>query len=477
MYMDQLLQDLACHAVEYAAGTAGISYCDARAEEYSGASVHIEDGLVDHITEDACSGIGIRMLAGSTWRFASVTNPQSRREIRDALDAATDAIQDTAVLKDRVRLHSVMPERASVEQPVRKRPDVQAITDIGLDCDARISNVREVTKSVVAPHYKSASKFLVSSEGAEIMQTHTDTIIDMTAVACVDGRTRSVDATEGGRGGLEVLTDGEGAATRSSDIAQKAPLVAAAGSVDTVAGTAEVIMNPDFVALLTHEILGHPSEADRVMGREMAWAGGAWWRNMLGKRIGSDALGVADDPTRPRSLGRYDFDDEGTRTRKTILVRDGILEGHMQSRETGELFDAAPTGNMRAAGFEFMPLIRMACTYIEPGDWGTEEMMRDVGDGYLICDMKVPSIDMNRYNWSISCQYAQRIRNGRPAEIIRDVIVSGTAPEFFSSITACGRDLAIRPITNCGKGDPMQSLAMGNGGPSVRATATVSGVV
>ena len=64
-------------------------------------------------------------------------------------------------------------------------------------------------------------------------------------------------------------------------------------------------MNPDFVSLLTHEILGHSSEADRVLGKEMAWTGGAWWKNKLGEIIGSDNLNVFYDPTIKESLGWY----------------------------------------------------------------------------------------------------------------------------------------------------------------------------
>jgi TldD protein len=118
----------------------------------------------------------------------------------------------------------------------------------------------------------------------------------------------------------------------------------------------------------------------------------------------------------------------------------------------------------------------MSCTCIEKGDWNPDEMIKDVKHGYLVSNMKVPSIDMKRYNWSISCQYANRIENGEIKEPLRDVIVVGTAPEFFNSIDACGKDFTVRPITNCGKGDPMQQMKMGNGGPSIRGTATIKSV-
>jgi len=48
--------------------------------------------------------------------------------------------------------------------------------------------------------------------------------------------------------------------------------------------------------------------------------------------------------------------------------------------------------------------------------------------------------------------------------------------KYFELIDACGNDFTIRPITNCGKGDPMQSMIMGNGGPSIRGIATVKSV-
>ena len=231
-------------------------------------------------------------------------------------------------------------------------------------------------------------------------------------------------------------------------------------------------MNPDFVSLLTHEILGHPSEADRVLGKEMAWAGGAWWKGKIGEKIGSEKLNVFDDPTIKESLGWYYFDDEGVETKKTTLVEKGVLKNHMQNRETSEIFNTMPTGNMRATDYRFMPLIRMACTCIGNGDQNVNEIIKDVKNGYYISNMKVPSIDMNRYNWNISCQYAQKIENGEITDLLRDVIVMGTAPEFFNSIDACGNDFTVRPITNCGKGDPMQSMMMGNGGPTIRGTAT-----
>ncbi|MGD8708474.1 MAG: TldD/PmbA family protein, partial [Nitrosopumilaceae archaeon] len=318
------------------------------------------------------------------------------------------------------------------------------------------------------------SKYFVNSEGAEILQNFSDVVADMAAIAHQSGLTQSVNITEGGRGGMEQITKNDKIQKSAQSISQKASELLDASPAKEEQTT--LVMNPDFVSLLTHEILGHPSEADRVMGKEMAWAGGAWWKDKLGEQIGSEHLSVFDDPTISESLGWYYFDDEGVETKKTTLVEKGVLKNHMQNRETAPEFETEPTANMRAASYRFMPLIRMACTCIEPGDWNPEEIISEVKSGYLVSNMKIPSIDMKRYNWSISSQYAQKIENGQLTDLVRDVIVMGVAPEFFQTIDACGNDFTVRPITNCGKGDPMQSMIMGNGGPTIRGTATIKSV-
>jgi len=356
-----------------------------------------------------------------------------------------------------------------------KKPELDELIKIGFECNEIISKTPKIIKSTINPWYTVNSKYFVNSEGSEILQNYTDTVVDMIATSHEVGLTQSVNITEGGRGGLEQIINNEKIFQSAKDIASKASQLINARPVKEEKSI--VVMNPDFVSLLTHEILGHPSEADRVLGKEMAWAGDAWWKGKIGDRIGSENLNVFDDPTIKESLGWYHFDDEGVETKKTTLVEEGVLKNHMQNRETAQIFNSNPTGNMRATNYRFMPLIRMACTCIGNGDWNVDEIIKEVKHGYLVSNMKVPSIDMKRYNWSISCQYAQKIENGEITDLLRDVIVTGTAPEFFESIDACGNDFTVRPITNCGKGDPMQSMIMGNGGPTIRGTATIKSVV
>ena len=472
--MDSRLQDLAEKAIRYATNS-GAQYCDVRAEQQERKSALVENGEIEHVRTNKDKGIGIRLVKEGVWSFCSITNPKSINQIKEIMDVTLrNSSYHAENKKNKIKLYPNTINKTKIDFPVLKKPELEELIKIGFECDKIISDTSRIIKSVVNTWYTINSKYFVNSEGSEIIQNFTDVVVDMVATAHESGLTQSINITEGGRGGMEQIINKNKIHQSAKEIALKASQLIDAKPAKEEKAT--VVMNPDFVSLLTHEILGHPSEADRVLGKEMAWAGGAWWKGKIGEKIGSEKLNVFDDPTIKESLGWYYFDDEGVETKKTTLVENGVLKNHMQNRETAEIFNTPSTGNMRATNYRFMPLIRMACTCIGNGDWDVNEMIKGVKNGYYISNMKIPSIDMKRYNWSISCQYAQKIENGEITDLLRDVIVMGIAPEFFESIDACGNDFTIRPITNCGKGDPMQSMIMGNGGPSIRGIATVKSV-
>jgi TldD protein len=450
----------------------GSTYCDARFENIRKSSLTVEDGQVEYLATKYDQGIGVRVLCDGAWGFYS-TSDHTKLE-QGIINAIKAAKHCATTKKEKVKLAEISISERDIICKTKKEADIESLAKIALECDKIIKSFPKISKSTIDVSSSITSKYFASSEGSKIHQEFTDVVMELSATAHQFGITQSINTTEGGRGGLEKIIDDVDIFLVAKKTAEKTSMLLDAQTVKEDKAT--LVMNPDFVALLTHEILGHPSEADRILGKEMAWAGGAWWAGMLGNKIGSEHLNVIDDPTIDGSLGWFEFDDEGTRSQKKQLVKNGMLVGHMHSRETASIFGVEPNSSMRATSYSFMPLIRMSCTYIEGGDWEPDEMIKDVKHGYLVTGMKVPSIDMKRYNWSISCQYANKIENGQVMDLLRDVIVVGSAPDFFKSIDACGKDFTIRPITNCGKGDPMQQMKMGNGGPSIRGVATVKSV-
>ena len=264
--MEQKLQDLADKIIKYAEN-AGVQYCDARAEQQVKKSILIENGEIEHIRNSEDRGIGVRLIKNGSWSFCSITNPNSFEEIKNILDNSIKNAENTiSNKKNKINLHDNPINKKQIDFPVLKKPEIEELTKIGLECNKIINGTSKIIKSVTNPYYTINSKYFTNTEGSEILQNFTDVVIEMVATSHESGITQSVNVTEGGRGGLELITNK--AQQSAKEIAKKASELIFAKPVKEEETT--VVMNPDFVSLLTHEILGHPSEADRVLGKEMA---------------------------------------------------------------------------------------------------------------------------------------------------------------------------------------------------------------
>jgi len=68
---------------------------------------------------------------------------------------------------------------------------------------------------------------------------------------------------------------------------------------------------------------------------------------------------VLDDGTIPGRRGSITVDDEGTPSRRNVLIEDGILVGYMQDRQNARLMGVDPTGNGRRESYAHAPMPRM----------------------------------------------------------------------------------------------------------------------
>lgn len=470
------MEDLALKSIEYALEK-GVEYTDARLEKHYNEVITASNGKIERAVINRKQGIGIRVLVNGAWGFQSTTN-LTMSGIKEAVNRAYRVAKASSkYIMQKVELAPVKTYVDSYKTQVK-----MDIEDISFE--EKLSNIVKWEKEIHANEsikhglidYTGIKidKTFVNSEGTKIRFLNSITWITIKATSKEGEITQSYEEVIGHSGGYEIYQI-QNIEEISRSIGEKACSLLKAEPVKTEKD-AIVILDPNYLALLVHEIIGHPSEADRVLGREAAWAGTTWWTGKLGQQIGTEYLTVYDDPTIPGTLGYYLYDDEGVKARRKILIEKGILKEHMQSRETASIFNTEPNAGMRAITYEYIPLIRMSNTFWGEGDWTYEELIEDTKEGYLVIAMKEPSIDDKRYNWTISAQEGYKIQNGELTVHLRDIALSSTAPKFFKSVNAATKKAKILPIPGCGKGDPMQALYVGNGGPYIRGKATIVGV-
>jgi TldD protein len=226
-------------------------------------------------------------------------------------------------------------------------------------------------------------------------------------------------------------------------------------------------------------VVGHPSELDRALKMETAYAGRSWLlRDMdhtqVGQTFGSGLVNAVADPGLP-GYGHYAFDDEGTPGRRVQLIDGGIFRNFMNSRETAAIIGAEPNGSYKAMDASMVPLIRMSNVYFEAGTQDPDEIIRQVDHGYYLAGHRIPSIAESRENFRITAMKVYEIRDGKLGELFRDGGITSDTRDYFTSVDAVGSDLRLFPIPNCGKGQPMQTKRLGNGGPTMRGRAKLTG--
>jgi len=469
-------EDLALFAVNHASKL-GAEYVDARLEDHYNELIIVADGKVQRGVINRKRGIGIRTLVNGAWGFQSTTDLNKKGMGQTAEIAFKVAKASSTHVPTPTKLTPTKANKASYKARVKVDLEDVAFEDKLeqiITWEKKLHVSKKIVRGLAEYTGLKIDKIFVNSEGANIRFSNSLAWVSLKADSKLGSLMQFYEKTIGHSGGYEIFQKNDMEKT-ASEIGRKAEKLLKAKAAKTEKD-ARVILNSDYVALLVHEIVGHPSEADRVLGREAAWAGTTWWAGRIGEKIGSDYFAAYDDPTTPGTLGYYLYDDEGVKAARKVLIEKGVLKRHMHSRETAAIFGLKPNAGMRAITFEYIPLIRMSNTFLGEGDWKKEELIEETKHGYLILCMRNPSIDDKRYNWTISAQEAYEIKNGELTTHLRDIALTSVAPKFFKSIDAASEKTEILPLPGCGKGDPMQALYVGNGGPHIRGVATILGV-
>jgi TldD protein len=234
-------------------------------------------------------------------------------------------------------------------------------------------------------------------------------------------------------------------------------------------GRRDVVLSSMLTGIIAHESVGHPFEADRVLGRESAQAGLSYLvgRN-IGEKIGSEAVTVIDDPTIYGTLGYYTIDDEGVRARAKYLIKEGVINELLQDRFSAYKFGVMSNASARASAFDRVPLVRMSNTFFKPGNYSFEELVEDIKDGVYFKSYMEWNIDDLRVGERYVGLEAYEIKNGEIGEPLLFPVLETTTFELLSKVDAVDNTLKLYPGT-CGKGDPDQPLPVSLGGPNMRA--------
>lgn len=495
--MDVSIKKRLADAALMAAKSKGASYTDVRIGRYLNQYVITREDKVQNIVNTESYGVGVRVLADGCWGFAAVVDAKSEADMaRAAEEAVAIAKANARLLKEPVILapqkgYGEVSWKAPIvknafEVPIQEKVDLL----LGVN-EAALKNGANYINSLL--FLVNEQKYFASSDGTYADQD-IHRIWPIFNATCIDPKsgkfeTRQSLSAPTGMGYEYLQTNPKdkitGITTRYNkgydmledaiSASHQAKEKLTAKSVE--AGKYDLVLDPSHLWLTIHESVGHPLELDRVLGYEANFAGTSFatldkWETK-NFNYGSKEVNLFADKTQVGSLGAVGWDDEGVKTKKWDLVKDGTLVNYQAIRDQVHILGENEShGCCYADSWSSVQFQRMANVSLAPGKkpLSVEEMIKDVKKGIYIVGDGSFSIDQQRYNFQFGGQLYYEIKDGKIGEMLKDVAYQSNTQEFWNSCTQIcdDRDYRLGGSFFDGKGQPSQSSAVSHGSSTTR---------
>ncbi len=417
----------------------------------------LEDGIVKEGAHSIEQGVGVRAMSGEKTGFA-----YSDEVMVPALLQASAAASAIVRQGQQGRVQAWQPRAGHrLYAPIDPLPTLKDDDKVALlqrvDSEVRALDprVKQVVASLAAAHdvvLVCASDGTLAADVRPLVRFNISVIVE-------DGDKREQGyAGGGGRFGYEYFTP-----ERVLDFGREAVRQATVNldAVPAPSGEMIVVLGPGWPGVLLHEAIGHGLEGDFNRKGTSAFTG------RIGERVASDLCTVVDDGTLPGRRGSLNVDDEGTPTRNTVLIENGILRGYLQDKMNARLMGVESTGNGRRQSFAHTPMPRMTNTYMLAGPHHPDEIIASVKKGVYARNFGGGQVDITSGKFVFSATEAYRIENGKLGAPIRDATLVGDGPTVLNRVTMVGNDMALDTgIGVCGKEG--QSVPVGVGQPTLR---------
>ena len=425
----------------------------------------LEDGIVKDGSSSIEQGVGVRAMAGERTGFAysDEIQPQALEEAARAARAIAGRGGQGSVQA----WHAVQGHRLyAPTDPLLSLADADKVAWLErVDRETRRMDPR-VVRVMASVHAVHEVILIASSDGGFAADVRPLVRMNVSVIVEHNGRREQGYAGGGGRYSMgELVAD-----DRPLQLAREAVRQALVNleAVSAPAGTMIVVLGPGWPGILLHEAIGHGLEGDFNRKGTSAFTG------RIGQRVASPGCTVVDDGTLPGRRGSLNIDDEGTPTRCTTLIEDGILRGYLQDKLNARLMGVAPTGNGRRESFAHLTLPRMTNTYMLAGPYAPEEIIRSVDRGIYAVNFGGGQVDITSGKFVFSVSEAYLIENGKLGAPIKGATLIGNGPDVLTRVAMVGNDLKLDAgVGTCGKEG--QSVPVGVGQPTLRVDALTVG--
>jgi len=462
-----VMTDVREHEAEFVRALARLGphtqFADLLAESTIGRGIRLDRRSVSPSLEPRLRGAVLRAWGGGRWVEAA-TSALDAASIGRAADAVEQALVKAGAGPELPGV-SATTRQEWTELPARPMRDMttEEMISLGQDAKAWATAVPGIRDCQVGIVWSDEERFYLNTAGARCYQLLCRVRAGVTPIAIENGRVEFDAISEGSLGGrerLRFLTQ-----ENVTEVARSASKLLHAGGPPT--GEMTVLLDPSNTGTFAHESFGHGTEADQFT-RDRSYL-----KPILGSMVGPETVTIVDNGAYSEGWGTVHFDDEGHPGQRTPLVDHGRFVGALHDRETAAASHVAATGNSRRSDFLSRLFVRMTNTYVEPGNWTFDELVREAKQGILLERATSGIEDPLVGQMQLKTKKGRKIEHGELTDVVTSMALSGKVLDFLKSIRGVSHqsDFRIDP-GYCGKGQT-DLLPVGSGGTYLLAKAVV----
>ncbi len=425
----------------------------------------LEDGIIKEGSHNIEQGAGVRALSGEKTGFA-YSDKIDLNELLAAVNNVQAIARQGQTANVPMPSHKMFPQLYTPNNPLNSLSDQEKVDFLRrIDTETRKLDPR--IEQVIISLVGVQDHILIANQGDSIAGDVRPLVrLNISVIVADKGRREQGSMGGGARSDYLYFLEQDRALGYAREAVRQA--LVNLDAVAAPAGTMTVVLGSGWPGILLHEAIGHGLEGDFNRKGTSAFSG------RVGERVASPLCTVVDDGTLQGRRGSLSIDDEGTPTRCTTLIENGILKGYMQDKLNARLMGVQPTGNGRRESYAHTPMPRMTNTYMLAGESDPEEILQSVKNGLYAKNFGGGQVDITSGKFVFSASEAYLIENGKITRPVKGATLIGNGPDVLTRVSMVGNDLALDSgVGTCGKEG--QSVPVGVGQPTLKIDALTVG--
>lgn len=415
-----------------AALSTGGDFAEIFLEDKRSTSISLVSSKIERALSGRDYGLGIRIFKDffSVYAYTNDTSEENliktAKEAAAALKGTRGDISINLIKKDIENRNKIllMPDTVSKKEK----------SDFVKEGDKHVRNYSNEISQVNISYMDHIQNIMIAnSEGLKVEDQRVRTRMSIEAIARKGDIMQTGTMRPGASKGFEFIKnlDIKAAGNEAGRIA-----VTMLHADECPSGQMPVIIENGFGGVIFHEACGHGLEATSVAKGNSVFAG------KIGEKVANSVVTAIDDGTIANEWGTLNIDDEGTETKRNVLIEKGILKGYMIDKLNGRRMGMESTGSARRESYKYAPTSRMTNTFINKGNSKVEDMVASIDKGLYCKYLGGGSVNPATGDYNFAVLEGYMIEKGKLGKAVRGATLIGNGAETLHKIEMVGDNLA-----------------------------------